>query len=252
VIFRRLNDRSTPFYTPNVAHFNFSVETIPANPKSETFKFPWKLCYFVPDWYISAFKRSFHTILHAERSALQFQRRNNPCKSQNANIQISVKTRLFRSWLWYFGVCTLFPLHSTRRTSRTPISASSQSLQIAKLKLSNFDENSVMSFLIEIFRSLNAPSTPFYTQNVVPANFSIKSCPANRKTETFKFRWKLCYFVPDWDISAFKRSFHSLLHAERSARQFQRRNNPCKSQNTNFQISVKTLLFRSWLIYFSV
>jgi hypothetical protein len=64
--------------------------------------------------------------------------------------------------------------------------------------------------------------------NVAHANFSVKSIPANRKTQTFKFRRKLGYFVPGCDISAFKCSFHSILHAERSAHQFQRQINPCK------------------------
>jgi hypothetical protein len=108
---------------------------------------------------------------------------------------------------------------------------SNQSLQIAKRKLSNFVESSVISFLIEIFQRLNALSTPLYTPNVAQANFIVKSVPANRKTETFKFRRKLGYFVPDCDISAFKLYFHSILQAERSARQFHCQINPCKSQN---------------------
>jgi hypothetical protein len=97
---------------------------------------------------------------------------------------------------------------------------SKQSLQIAKRKVSNFSENSVISFLFEKLRGLNAPSTPFYTLNVAHANFSVETIPANPKTQSFKFRRKLCYFIPDSDISAFKRSFHSILQAERSARQF--------------------------------
>jgi hypothetical protein len=68
------------------------------------------------------------------------------------------------------------------------ISALKQSLHIAKRKLSNFDENSVISFLIEIFQRLNALSTPFYTPHLAHANFIVKSIPANRKTQTFKFR----------------------------------------------------------------
>jgi hypothetical protein len=146
VISRRLNALSTPFYTPNVALANFSVETIPANPKR---------------------------------------------------------------------------------------------------KLSNFGENSDISFLIQISRCLNALSTSFYTPNVAHANFSVETIPANHKTKTFKFRRNLCYFIPDRDIQAFKRSFHSIPHAERSPSQFQCRNNPCKSQNANFQISTKSLLFHS-------
>jgi hypothetical protein len=187
-IFRRLYAHSTPFYTPNVAHANFSVERIPANRKTQSFRFRRKLCYFVPDGDISAFIRSLHSILHAERSTRQLQRRKNPCKSQNAIFQISTKTLLFRSRWRYFGVYTLTPLHSTRRTMRTPKSASKQSLQIPKRNLSSFDENSVISLLIEIFRRLYAHSTPFNTPNVAHAKISVETIPPNPKTQFFKFR----------------------------------------------------------------
>jgi hypothetical protein len=132
------------------------------------------------------------------------------------------------------------------------ISVSNQSLQIAKRNLSNFDENSVISFLIEILRHLNALSTPFYTPNVVHADFRVETIPANRKTQSFKFRRRLCYFVPDWDVSTFDGSFHSILHAECIACRFQRRNNPCKSQNAIIQISTKSLSFRSGLRYWGI
>jgi hypothetical protein len=122
----------------------------------------------------------------------------------------------------------------------------------AKRNLSNFDENSVASFLIEILRHLNALSTPFYTPNVVHAYFRVETNPPNRKTQSFKFRLRLCYFVPDWDTKASKRSFHSILHAERNACRFQRRNIPCKSQNAIFQISTKSLSSRSWLRYYGI
>jgi hypothetical protein len=98
-----------------------------------------------------------------------------------------------------------------------------------------------MSFMIVIFRRLNAHSTTFYTLNLAYDNFSAETIPVNSKTQSFKFRRNLCYFIPYCDISAFKRSFHSILHAERSARQFQRRNNPCISQEAIFEISTKTL-----------
>jgi hypothetical protein len=68
------------------------------------------------------------------------------------------------------------------------ISVSKQSLQIAKCNLSNFDENSVISFRIEILRHLNVLSTPFYTPNLVHFDFSIETSAANRKTQSFKFR----------------------------------------------------------------
>jgi hypothetical protein len=143
----------------------------------------------------------------------------------------------------------LFTLHSTRRTYCISISASKQSLQIAKRNLSNIDENTFISFLIEILQHLNALSSPFYTPNVLHVDFSVETNPANRKTQSFKFRRKHFYFVPDWDTTAFKRSFLSILHAQRIACRFQGRNNPCKSQIAIFQISTKTLLFRSILRY---
>jgi hypothetical protein len=187
-IFRRFYAHSTPFYTPNVAHTNFSVERIPANRKTQSLKFRRKLCYFVPDGNISALLHSFHSNLHAERSARQNQRRNNPCKSQNAFFQISTKTLLFRSWLRYFLVYTLIPLHSTRRTLRTPKSASTESLQVAKRNLWNFDENCVIPFQMEIFRRFYAHSTPIYKPNVAHVKISVETIPANPKTQSFKFR----------------------------------------------------------------
>jgi hypothetical protein len=84
-----------------------------------------------------------------------------------------------------------------------PISVSKQSLRIAKCNLSNFEENSVILFRIEILRHLNALSTPFNTPNVVHVDFSVETIPANRKTQSFKFRRKLCHFAPDWDITAY-------------------------------------------------
>jgi hypothetical protein len=78
-----------------------------------------------------------------------------------------------------------------------PISLSKDALQIARRNLSNFGENSVISLRIEMLRRLNALSTPFYSPNVAHANFSVETIPANRKMGTFKFRRKLCYFIPN-------------------------------------------------------
>jgi hypothetical protein len=115
-ILPRWSALSTLFYTPNVVHVDFSVETILANRKTQSFKFRRKICYLFLDWDTTAFQRSFHYILHAQCSACRIQCRNNPCQSQNAIFQISKKTLLFLSGLRYYGVKTLFPLHSTRRT----------------------------------------------------------------------------------------------------------------------------------------
>jgi hypothetical protein len=48
-----------------------------------------------------------------------------------------------------------------------------------------FDENSVISFLIEIFRRLNAHFTPFYTENVVHTALCVGTGPAASKTQSF-------------------------------------------------------------------
>jgi hypothetical protein len=168
----------------------------------------------------------------------------------------------------------LFPLHSTRRIWCMSISVSKQSLQFTKSNLSNFDENSVISFRIEILRHLNGLSTPLDTPNVVHVDFSVETIPANRKTRSFRFRRKLCHFVPDRDTTAFERSFkfrrkhcyldpdcdvstfegsfHSIRHAVCSACRFQCRNNPCKSLNAIFQISMRTLSLRSGLRYYCI
>jgi hypothetical protein len=132
------------------------------------------------------------------------------------------------------------------------ISVSKQSLRIAKRNLSNFDENYVISLRIEILRHLNAISTPFDTPIVLHVNFSVESIPANRKTQSFKFRRELCHFVPDRVVSTFNGSFLSIQHAECSACRFQCRNNPCESQNAIFQISTKALSFRSGLRYYGI
>jgi hypothetical protein len=152
-IILRSNAPSTPFYRPNVLHVDFCVETIPANQKTQSFKF--------------------------------------------------------------------------RR-------------------------NSVISIRIEIILRLNAPFTPFYTPNLFHVDFSVAKIPAKRKTQSFKFRRKRCYFNPDCDILAFYRSFHSILQAKHSARQFRRRYNPCKSQNAILQITTGTLLIHSRMRYLGV
>jgi hypothetical protein len=49
----------------------------------------------------------------------------------------------------------------------------------------DFDKNTVISFLIEIFRRLNAHFTPFYTQNVVHTALFVGTFPAAHKTQSF-------------------------------------------------------------------
>jgi hypothetical protein len=251
-IFRRLDALSTPFYAPNAVQADFIVETIPATRKTQFFFDFVENCYFLPDWDISAFKRSIHSILCVESSARRFQRRNKSSNSQNSIFPRFHPKLLFRSWLRYFGVFSLFPLLSTLRTQCRPISLLKQAQKLAKRNLSPISTKTVISFLTEIFRRLNAQSAPFYASNAVHADFSVETSPATRKTQSFRDFGENCYFVPDWDISAFKRSIRSILRVECSARRLQRRNNPSNSQNAIFPRFWRKLLFRSWLRYFGV
>jgi hypothetical protein len=70
-------------------------------------------------------------------------------------------------------------------------------LQLAKLNLSSISTKSVISFLIEIFRCINALSTPLYAANAVHADFIIETSPATRKTQSFVDFDENCYFVLD-------------------------------------------------------
>jgi hypothetical protein len=49
----------------------------------------------------------------------------------------------------------------------------------------DFDEISVISFLIEIFRRLNAHFTPFYAQNIVHSALIVGTSPAAGKSQSF-------------------------------------------------------------------
>jgi hypothetical protein len=72
----------------------------------------------------------------------------------------------------------------------------------------------VISVLFEILRRLSALSTPFYTPNVVWAtlgSWQNVTCHSNL-TKIIRYFGAVC------DTSKVRRSFHSILNAERSAR----------------------------------
>jgi hypothetical protein len=72
-----------------------------------------------------------------------------------------------------------------------------QSQQLGKLNLSTISAKTVISFLIEIFRRLDALSTPFYAPNAVHSDFIVETSPANRKTQSFLDFGENSYIVPD-------------------------------------------------------
>jgi hypothetical protein len=70
-------------------------------------------------------------------------------------------------------------------------------LRLVKLNQSAISTKTAISFQIEIFRRLNALSTPFYAANAAHADFSVNTSPASRKTQSFLDSEENCYFVPD-------------------------------------------------------
>jgi hypothetical protein len=72
-----------------------------------------------------------------------------------------------------------------------------QAQQLAKHNFSPISTKTVISFLIEMFRLLNAQSTPLYAPNAVQADFSVDTSPATRKTQSFLDFVENCYFFPD-------------------------------------------------------
>ena len=89
----------------------------------------------------------------------------------------------------------------------------------------------VISPQFKIFRCLYAVFTALCVQNVVHAFSIIETSPGTRKSQSFVNLSKIViYFSPVWDISTFKRYFHCIMRAERSARVIRRRNKPKHTQ----------------------
>jgi hypothetical protein len=136
--------------------------------------------YCVPVGDISTFKGSFHSISHAKRSATRVLSRSNYNSWQNA-ILSSILKKTKRYFVPVVDISTFKRLfhsisHAKRSASR--------------------------------FMARNKPSS---RQNAI---FSSIFTKIKR------------YFVPVGDISTFKRSFHSISHAERSAGLFPVRYKP--------------------------
>ena len=130
------------------------------------------------------FTLSFHSILNAERSAYDFQCRNKPHTHGNLyHSSILKKIKRFFSPVWD---------NSTFKRSFH---------SILHAKRSAYD-----------FQRRNKPRAH-----------------ANRNHSSILSKIKR-YFYPVWDMSTFTISFHSILHAERSAYDFQCRNKPRNTQ----------------------
>ena len=131
--------------------------------------------YFGTLWDTSTFKRTFYSILDAERSARGFQLRIKPSGPKFANTS-SILTKMYR----YFG--TFCDISTFKRTFYTILDAECSAHYMQgrdKHRSSKFA--TISSILTKIYR----------------------------------------YFGLARDISSFKRTFYSILYADRSGRGFQ-------------------------------
>ena len=130
------------------------------------------------------FTHSFHSILHAERSAHYFERRNKP-----THTQIAIIRRFWRRLI-------------------------------------------VISFPFEIFRGFDAIFTALCVQNVVHKISIVETSPGHTQIAIIRRIWRrlVVISIPPEIVSMFTLSFHSILHAERSAYDFHRRNKPTHTQ----------------------
>jgi hypothetical protein len=212
-----------------------------------------KHCYFVPDWDISTFKRSFYSVLHGERSAHCFMRRNRPCSKQNAIIC------RFRRKLCYFvpdsdispfkrssiKFCTQNVVHTALCVGTSPAARKSQSL-------GDFDESCY--FVPD--RDISTFQRSFYsvyTENVVHTALRVGTGPAARKTQSFvvfdensviSFRIEIFRRLSAHLLSFTRRTYCTLLCASEQALHLPKRN--------HLSILTKTLLYRWWSRYFDV
>ena len=89
----------------------------------------------------------------------------------------------------------------------------------------------IISLPFEIFQRPNDLFTVRYMQNVVHAYPSDETSPDTRKSQSFAdLDEKKRYFSPVWDISTFKPSFHCIMRALCSARDFESKNKPRYTQ----------------------
>jgi hypothetical protein len=140
--------------------------------------------YFLPVGDISSLNRSFSSILHAERSARQGQRRNYPWRSQKAIFR-QILTKIDRNFHPVGDISTF---------------------------------KSLFYFILHAERSARLFQRRNYPWRSHKAIFRQILTKVDRN------------FHPVGDISTFKSIFYFIFHAECSARHFQCRNNPWRAQ----------------------
>ena len=184
---------------------------------------------------IATFKRTLHCVMRAERSVRAFHRRNKP-----RNPLIAIIRRLRRK------LCVIsHPFEIIRRLNalfHCIMRAERSARVVRRRNKPRYRQNAfirrfwrilrVISLPFEIFRRLNALCTALCMQNVVHAcPPTSKQAQTHANCNNLSISSKIMrYFSPVGDISTFKRSFHCIMRAERSALVFRRRNNPRHTQ----------------------
>jgi hypothetical protein len=105
---------------------------------------------------------------------------------------------------------------------RTALLSSRQVQQVVKRRITSI--LIVISFLMDIFRRLNAAFAAFDKPNTTHASFSFETSTATRKTPPYVDNERI--FFPDGDILTFKRCFCCFSHEECNAQHFYLRNKP--------------------------
>jgi hypothetical protein len=185
---------------------------------------------------ISSFKRSFYSVVHSECSASPFQSGNKPRRSQNPTVRqilteidcnfqlvgdISSFKRSFYSSL--HAGCSVSPFHSGNKPRRSQKPIVRQMLTTIDCDFQLVAD--ISSFKRSFYSSLHAGCSvsPFHSGN------------KPRRSQKPIVRQILttidCDFQLVADISSFKRSFYSSLHAGCSVSPFHSGNKPRRSQN---------------------
>ena len=143
------------------------------------------------------------------------------CKKCNHLRDFEENCALFCYWWRYFSVQTLFPLHFTRRTLRTPVSSSKGADVCAKCDhFLDLEENCALFRYCSRYFGVWALIPLHFIRWMLRTFFSVETSPTVRKMRRiYSILTKTARYIGSvLDISTFNRYFHCILHAERYAR----------------------------------
>ena len=155
------------------------------------------MIYFSPAWDISTFKRYFHCIMRAERSATRYPASKQAISHANRNhSSILQQIKLYHSPVWdistskrYFH-CIMRAERSARVIQRRNKPTHTQIATIVRF----WRKLCVISLQLKIFRCLYAVFTALCVPNLVHAFSIIETSPDTRKSQSF------VDFVENYDL----------------------------------------------------